>query len=373
MLLLDFFRQQEEGARRHCVCTFRFFLFWRDRGGSATKQLAFVYFFHSPDALVFTGFPLLPRALLLWIYANLHLQDENSGIISNAIANAGKSSSGQENLSLLHQSSANSKSRPTSTQFTFTCDSQVPGTQWPGTDPAGTAIPAHMGGTRSKYATMTNQGSSDAKVGSGAVHGDHVQPSGGQRVPSKKKKSRRRGERELKEAAEDRYRDAQYKLYHYPPKLEDIWICHFCEYERIFGEPPYALIRQYEIKDQKARRREEERKRLLEKAKAKSRKAKKGGKSPAKSSSPQQHSHSHGGHADGPQGQSNTTDEEEYTNEVGDEFEDTYSQDDPPMLLSDDPDHDYHGDHVDDPRGCVCADYPPGPPNPGVVAAGGPS
>jgi hypothetical protein len=56
------------------------------------------------------------------------------GIITNAIANAGKHPlPGQENVSLLQQYSSSNKSTPASTQFTFTCDSQVPGTvQWPG-------------------------------------------------------------------------------------------------------------------------------------------------------------------------------------------------------------------------------------------------
>lgn len=55
-------------------------------------------------------------------------------------------------------------------------------------------------------------------------------------------------------------------------------MCEFCEYESIFGEPPRALIRQYEIKDAKERRRQAEKKRLLEKAKSKGRKARKGTK-----------------------------------------------------------------------------------------------
>lgn len=56
------------------------------------------------------------------------------GIISNAIANAEKlPPQGQENVSLLQQHPAVNKTTPASSQFTFTCDSQVPGTvQWPG-------------------------------------------------------------------------------------------------------------------------------------------------------------------------------------------------------------------------------------------------
>lgn len=64
-------------------------------------------------------------------------------------------------------------------------------------------------------------------------------------------------------------------------KREDVWICEFCEYESIFGVKPYALIRDYEAKDRKARQEAEKRKRLLEKAKMKNKKGKGKGKSKA--------------------------------------------------------------------------------------------
>lgn len=99
------------------------------------------------------------------------------------------------------------------------------------------------------------------------------------RAPAKKHK--RRGN-PLLQAAKQRRQDQEYKNYHHPPSPEDVWICEFCEYERIFGRPPEALIRQYEIKDRRRRREEAERRRLLEKAKMKSRKGKKPGKLPAK-------------------------------------------------------------------------------------------
>jgi len=76
-------------------------------------------------------------------------------------------------------------------------------------------------------------------------------------------------------AARQRKIQQQYTNIHHPPALEDIWICEFCEYESIFGRPPEALIRQYEIKDRKERKRLAEKKRLLEKAKMKGRKTKK--------------------------------------------------------------------------------------------------
>lgn len=50
----------------------------------------------------------------------------------------------------------------------------------------------------------------------------------------------------------------------------------------IFGSPPQALIRQYEIKDRQERRRLAEKRRLLEKAKLKGRKGKKGTKNAVK-------------------------------------------------------------------------------------------
>lgn len=77
-------------------------------------------------------------------------------------------------------------------------------------------------------------------------------------------------------AARKRKVQQEYKNYQNPPQRGDITICEFCEYEAIFGTPPVALIRQYEIKDRKERKRIAERQRLLEKAKMKGRKGKKG-------------------------------------------------------------------------------------------------
>jgi hypothetical protein len=68
----------------------------------------------------------------------------------------------------------------------------------------------------------------------------------------------------------------EYANFHNPPAQP--WICEFCEYEDIFGQPPIALIRQYEIKDRKERKRLAEKKRLLEKARMKGRKGKKASK-----------------------------------------------------------------------------------------------
>ncbi|KAH0427328.1 hypothetical protein CcaCcLH18_09711 [Colletotrichum camelliae] len=265
-------------------------------------------------------------------------RDENPGIISSAIANAEKlpSTPGQENVSLLQQHSSSVKSSPTATQFTFTCDSPVPKPQWPGTDPLGShgSLPGY--GNKFRQASMATQ-TLDAASSVAAPPAPAPASKGGAQ-PGTKKKSRRRQEKELRLAAKHRRQEAEYRYINNPPNPEDMWICHFCEYERIFGEPPYALIKQYEIKDQKARRKEAERKRLLEKAKAKSRKAKKATKSPGKTASPQ--SQQQAGLADAPvhTNHSGFTPDEYIEDIDGDNFDDAYSQDDPPMLLSDDPD-----------------------------------
>ena len=97
-------------------------------------------------------------------------------------------------------------------------------------------------------------------------------------TPPQPKKPRRSLEKQYKIAARDRRLRQEYSNYHHPPKDEDIWICQFCEYESIFGEKPHHLIRQYEAKDRRERKRLAEKRRLLEKAKMKARKGKKGNK-----------------------------------------------------------------------------------------------
>lgn len=90
------------------------------------------------------------------------------------------------------------------------------------------------------------------------------------------RKNRRRAARDLQIHARKRREETARQNWLHPQKPEEQWICEFCEYERIFGYPPVALIRQYEIKDRKLRQQEEERRRVWEKAKARSRKGKKG-------------------------------------------------------------------------------------------------
>lgn len=194
------------------------------------------------------------------------------GIISNAIATAEKEPlQGQENGSLLQPQLTAYRAMSASTQFTFTCEPQTPGAiQWPG---------------RSAGQSVSIQSSQNLPAA------PPPSPSVPQGSPSKQvskhpagstRKSRSHLERELAIAARHRRQIATENYYHSILDTAEIWICEFCEYERIFGEPPRTLIRDYEIKDRRHRQEEADRKRLLEKAKAKSRKGKKHNKTKAK-------------------------------------------------------------------------------------------
>ncbi|KAG5958815.1 hypothetical protein E4U56_005318 [Claviceps arundinis] len=189
--------------------------------------------------------------------------EAGGGIISSAIANAGKlPPQGHENVSLLEQHSLYSKDSATSGQFTFTCDSQVPGAvQWPGSFPRPDLLPQTL-----ELVPTVNTNNNTNTDASNATHAQS------------RRRARRRLEKDLALAARERKYAAADEFHHNPPKLEDLWICEFCEYERIFGKPPRVLIRDYELKDRRQRQEEAERKRLLEKAKAKSRKSKKSGR-----------------------------------------------------------------------------------------------
>ncbi|GAB0144148.1 hypothetical protein EsHS_00004634 [Epichloe bromicola] len=195
---------------------------------------------------------------------------EGGGIISSAIANAGKlPPQGQQSVSLLEQHSLYPKNTPASAQFTFTCDSQVPGTvQWPGSS------------SRQDLPSQTLEMPPNVN----AINNSNVDAVNASNAQSRRR-ARRRLEKELASAARQRKLIAAENFHHNPPKIEDMWICEFCEYERIFGKPPRVLTRVYEIKDRRQRQEEAERKRLLEKAKAKSRKSKKSGKASNKGGS----------------------------------------------------------------------------------------
>lgn len=107
------------------------------------------------------------------------------------------------------------------------------------------------------------------------------------------RKNRRRAAKDLQLQARKRRDETARQNFVNPQKPEDQWICEFCEYERIFGYPPVALIRQYEIKDRKVRQQEEERRRVWEKAKARSRKGKKAKAPPKNSANSHANIHNH--------------------------------------------------------------------------------
>ncbi|KAJ8612073.1 hypothetical protein MRB53_037624 [Persea americana] len=194
------------------------------------------------------------------------------GIISAAIANASLKSprspiAGQENLP---HGAEELDTAPSGKDFTFECKSSFSSTAGvaklsPSVLPARDVAPGGRGAApipdKDNYAQRANSGS--------------MPPT--QAQPGQRNEPRRRPRRPGQEyilAEQQRRMQQQYNNYHHPPRKEDIWICEFCEYESIFGAAPLALVKQYEIKDRKERKRLEEKRRLLEKAKAKSRKKK---------------------------------------------------------------------------------------------------
>lgn len=208
---------------------------------------------------------------------------EDRGIITNAIANAGKlPQQGQENVSLLQQHKSASKTTPASTQFTFSCDSQMPGTvEWPGELAYRTrTTSADTSKGRPSRLGVREHGSESSEIvdTNGLKHKEAAPKPAGVRPAQSRMKARRRLDKELEEAARRRRQAAADSFFNNPPRKQDVWICEFCEYELIFGEPPRVLIRDYEMKDRRKRLEEAERRRLLEKAKAKSRKSRKNGK-----------------------------------------------------------------------------------------------
>ena len=231
-------------------------------------------------------------------------QPPDHGIISAAIANAAAlpstPSKGQENISLLEQQAAK-KNPPAKTQFTFTCESDsTKGMVWPNDQSAsvdghyvngvlsnGQNVLPHHSQPHHGQKGFSTQGTQTSPTMASQANQNGVQhPSAGQQ-PTKAKKPRRPPGRRYAMAAYERRKQQEANNRHHPPKEEDVWICEFCEYESIFGYPPEALIRQYEIKDRRERKRLAEKRRLLEKAKMKGRKGKKGNKNAAKSANAQ--------------------------------------------------------------------------------------
>ncbi|KAI4257427.1 MAG: hypothetical protein LQ352_001663 [Teloschistes flavicans] len=221
----------------------------------------------------------------------------DQGIISTAIANATSfpyaMPKGQENMSLLEHHAAK-KPASSKTQFTFTCGSgSAKNMTWheqlsattvnpaynnmsPPNPPQAQAIPQNK-----DFATQGTQTS--PKITTGPKNSTPPQQAtGNQEAQQQPKKPRRSLAKQLALAARQRRMQQEYDNYHHPPAPEDTWVCEFCEYEMIFGSPPEALIREYEIKDRRERRRLAEKRRLLEKAKMKGRKGKKGTKNSGK-------------------------------------------------------------------------------------------
>lgn len=224
-----------------------------------------------------------------------HVTSEQ-GIISAAIANAVSLPSaarrGKENVSLLEQQ-ASRKPSSSKTQFTFTCESDSgKNMAWHEQPPASQAVPtySHLGNSKPPSDQTINQSRGFATQGTqtsphtaaGQNQEAPFQGSANQPAPQKPRKPRRSLAKQLTMAARQRRLQQEYDNYHHPPAPEDTWICEFCEYEMIFGSPPEALIRQYELKDRQDRRRLAEKRRLLAKAKMKGRKGKKGTKNAAK-------------------------------------------------------------------------------------------
>jgi len=146
------------------------------------------------------------------------------------------------------------------------------------------------------------------------------------------KKNRRATAKEYLNAARQRRDEQIRKNERNPVSKEDQWTCEFCEYEQIFGEPPMALIRQYEIKARATRKKDEERQRLLAKVKTKGRKGKKGSKPAQKTAPPppdrQPQQSQHHAPTDYHQDQEGTQSEEYYDDQ--EEYDEEGSQDDPP-------------------------------------------
>ncbi|KAM7186488.1 hypothetical protein V8F20_011364 [Naviculisporaceae sp. PSN 640] len=256
---------------------------------------------------------------------------ESTGIISDAIALAEKlrEPQGQENISFFQQHLSN-KRGPTSAQFTFECTSKVPGSfAWPGADRRMLPPPGHKFGSDRHSGDNWGHGPQAQPTGQAPAMPTHAESASKEassqgRVPSPasaSKPTRRSLSRELDAQAKARRRETEAKNRRNPPKSEDFWECEFCEYERIFGEPPALLIRQYELKERKQRQLEQRRKAQLERLKKGKHKGKKSSKLPTKNNDAVHDAHpaadSHGGamsshHSPGTQSDEFYEDEEEY-------------------------------------------------------------
>ncbi|KAK5134213.1 hypothetical protein LTR08_006873 [Meristemomyces frigidus] len=138
------------------------------------------------------------------------------------------------------------------------------------------------GGNANMPAPPNNTGNNTARgppppPAGGAPPGQPPATAPGPAPPAAKPKTRRRHPaKEYALAARQRQLQQEYTNYHHRPTKQSMWICEFCEYEDIFGEPPVAMIRGYEVRAREERKREVERQRLLEKVRGRRGRGKKG-------------------------------------------------------------------------------------------------
>ncbi len=201
----------------------------------------------------------------------------NAGIISSAIANAEKQASrGQENADILGRDSESSTSTPSSSQFTFTYSSQVPGNlPWPGSEAKTPPASAHWQQSRPRAGpgqpapakgTSRQDSSAGSSVGGGSSGGT---AGAGMKPQGKKKTGRNKLLEELQRQAYERQRAQRQHNAAYPPDGE-IYICPYCEYESITGSKPRFLVQDFEMKERK-KRLETERRQREQRAKEKAR------------------------------------------------------------------------------------------------------
>ncbi|KAL5596558.1 uncharacterized protein BROUX77_007242 [Berkeleyomyces rouxiae] len=220
-----------------------------------------------------------PRAAPTWAAT-----DTRPGIISNAIAMAGKLpvATGHENISLLAQHNSKYKSNPTETQFTFTCDSpDAKAVKWPGPGmhEATAYDPHYLPSPTEQYPpTMEGRRPSTKPAPQPAEENKEPAPMTLEQQRQERRKNRRALEKELADQARERRFQARRRMSKNPPSplLDDEdYICLFCDYEAIFGEPPRYLIRSFEMRARNERIEEEKKRRRLEQVKARNRKGKK--------------------------------------------------------------------------------------------------
>ena len=251
-------------------------------------------------------------------------------------------------MSLVQRQLVAKKAAPAKTQFTFTCESDnLKDVIWPGevstsdaNPPAQPNPPPPILQPQYQDAKPVNTTGTQTSPSMNAQANQTVNPANTtQQPPVQPRKPRRSAAKRYAIAARDRRMQQQHNNYYHPPKDEDVWICQFCEYESIFGAPPEALVREYEIKDRRERKRLAEKRRLLEKAKMKGRKGRKGakGKGGGGSSNANNHGLNHSTGASSQQQNHTFSNESQFpeqsTQYDGEDFVDEY--DDEPLDMPD--------------------------------------